>query len=86
MEDRVHLLYFVPGAGDSVLCASVRRQDYCQKDVEMAVNLVHGGASLLEAQGMTNVPGTSLRRFLKECTLHSGPCKGAKFRHDLHFT
>ncbi|KAL8608909.1 hypothetical protein ACOMHN_063038 [Nucella lapillus] len=53
---------------------------YSQGDIARAVALVHGGHTLIEAFRATNVPYSSICRFLKNCTAHDGPCKGAKFR------
>ncbi|XP_076461349.1 uncharacterized protein LOC143293889 isoform X8 [Babylonia areolata] len=53
---------------------------YSPQDTARAVDLVHEGATLVEAYKATNVPYSSICRFLKNCTSHTGPCKGAKHR------
>ncbi|KAL8608908.1 hypothetical protein ACOMHN_063037 [Nucella lapillus] len=57
---------------------------YSQEDIQQAIELIHSGASLIEAETATRVPDATIRRFLKKCAAHDGPCKGAKFRPDFY--
>ena len=73
---------YVPGARVYI---SRRRhwrgyKEYTKADIDRAIELVHNGASLIEAEKATRVPDSSIRRFLKKCTAHPGPCKGASLR------
>lgn len=73
---------YVPGPGTSFFKRRLWRgyKEYTQEDVDRAIALVHDGASLVEAEKTSRVPDASIRRFLKKCTAHAGPCKGANLR------
>ena len=73
--------YYVPGARFYVRRRHWRGyKEYTKADIDRAIELVHNGASLVEAEKATRVPDASIRRFLKKCTAHPGPCKGANLR------
>ena len=50
---------------------------YTQADTARALQLVHEGLSLSEAQRRTRVPLTTIFRLTKRCLEHKGRCRGA---------
>lgn len=50
--------------------------------MDRALAMVHEGASSIEAGQAMNVPQSSVRRLLKKCSAHTGPCRGANQRLD----
>ena len=75
-------LVFVPGY---VMDRPLRRyvpgyKCYSKEDVDRALELVHEGATSIEAAKATRVPDSSIRRLLRKCTAHTGLCKGARHR------
>ena len=53
------------------------RTSYNDNDMERAIEMVHNGSTLAEAEFLTKVPQATLRRRLLKCQMHHGPCKGA---------
>lgn len=53
---------------------------YSKEDVGRALELVHEGATSIEAARATRVPDSSIRRLLRKCTAHTGLCRGARYR------
>ncbi|KAL8615718.1 hypothetical protein ACOMHN_007471 [Nucella lapillus] len=55
-------------------------KSYSQAHIDKALDMVHEGAALADAENASGVPYSSIRRFLAKCRAHPGPCKGAKYR------
>ena len=76
----------VPGYDDTGGRPSPRRRSlpgykcYSQADLVRALELVHEGTTSMEAGKATRVPDSSIRRLLRKCTAHTGPCRGARHR------
>ncbi|KAL8615719.1 hypothetical protein ACOMHN_007472 [Nucella lapillus] len=53
---------------------------YSEEDRKRALDMVHEGASLKQAEAATGVPKTTVMRLTKSCSAHSGICFSAKTR------
>ena len=78
-------LMFVPGPHTFLRGRKGRQlrgfRAYTEADAIRAMDCIHDGASLRQAEMATGVPEATIRRLLKRCTEHgSVPCKGANRR------
>ena len=53
---------------------------YSEEDRVRALDMIHGGATLKQAEHATGVPKSTVMRMTKTCKTHTGICHNAKNR------